>query len=180
MDLSWAEKSSLGFITQHSDGIESYFKMISETFAISQTYARNLCSVLTSKGYVIIENRGGKKILKPSTATMRFLAGDDNVELVPMPRANPGYVYVVKCSATGMFKIGLSSKIEARIGTIKNANPFAELHKKYWVGDMSYVESMLHKRFADKRVNREWFTLDENDIALIEDLVKDYIATEDQ
>jgi hypothetical protein len=77
---------------------------------------------------------------------------------------DPGYVYVLK-SQSGAYKIGRSKNPEDRVRTFGVKLPFqiefellirSEYHRK--------LERDLHKRFADKRLEGEWFQLSPEDI----------------
>jgi hypothetical protein len=78
-----------------------------------------------------------------------------------------GYVYLIK-SASGYWKIGRTVNPDDRIKTFSVKLPF-EVEYEHLIpcGDHVKAEAELHKRFASKRSNGEWFCLDETDIAWI-------------
>jgi len=81
------------------------------------------------------------------------------------------YVYVIY-STSGYFKIGISRDPDRRLKNIDRGTltpfenkflcliPFPDEKAKE-------MEAHLHKKYADKRVNGEWFQLDPFDIAFL-------------
>lgn len=81
-----------------------------------------------------------------------------------------GYVYLIQ-SPTGAYKIGRTINPDNRLKTFSVKLPFevdylAIIHTV----DMYQLETDLHKRFAEKRVNGEWFTLSPSDVQYIKGL----------
>ena len=75
-----------------------------------------------------------------------------------------GFVYVLK-SESGTYKIGRTKNPDDRLRTFSVKLPFAvEYEALIYSSDMIALERDLHLRFADKRVNGEWFTLNEQDM----------------
>ncbi len=71
----------------------------------------------------------------------------------------PGYVYFVK-SENGKVKIGKTANIEERVRTLKRQIPFAlSLEHYFETRDMKAVERMFHEKFAENRLEGEWFDL---------------------
>lgn len=83
----------------------------------------------------------------------------------PISRQQPGYVYLIK-SSTGHWKIGRSKNPKDRLKTFGVILPF-EVQYEHLIpaDDMCKAESALHEKYAEKRVNGEWFLLTEDDIA---------------
>ncbi len=80
--------------------------------------------------------------------------------------SRPGYVYLVR--AGEYHKIGKTSKVHQRMRDFGLQLPFPfELLHAIPVADMTDAESLLHKRFAAKRLNGEWFALSTDDVAAI-------------
>lgn len=81
-------------------------------------------------------------------------------------QASCGCVYVLK---SGDFcKIGRTSNLTARIPALSIALPQpSEVVVVLETTDHVRLERDLHKKFSDKRVNGEWFILDDDDIAWI-------------
>lgn len=89
----------------------------------------------------------------------------------PRPRQKrAGYVYLVK-SSTGYYKIGLTSNPKDRKRTFSVKLPFeVEFECLIKTSDMVSLERELHGRFADRRVDGEWFDLSAKDVAYIKSL----------
>lgn len=84
-----------------------------------------------------------------------------------------GYVYLI-CAENGACKIGISySHPSRRLGELQTGSPL-ELTLEFWfeAGDPFEVEQQLHARFRSKHIRREWFALDEDDIAYIKGLAQ--------
>ncbi len=80
----------------------------------------------------------------------------------------PGFVYVIKGVGTPWYKIGVSISPVSRIKNIAAKAPFrCELIHSIAVDDTYGVEGVLHDFFASKRVEGEWFTLDEDDVSMV-------------
>lgn len=91
------------------------------------------------------------------------------IERAPAERRylqTPGYVYLIE-SEYG-FKIGKTVNIKSRIRLFEVKLPFSiRLINYSWFEDYSKAERDLHKRFAHKRQDGEWFGLDSEDIEYI-------------
>jgi hypothetical protein len=77
-----------------------------------------------------------------------------------------GFVYVVEAVNMGFYKIGKTNNVRQRMSGIKM--PF-DCRLVHTISSNSplLTEKHLHKRFADKRVNGEWFKLDAADLAYL-------------
>lgn len=85
---------------------------------------------------------------------------------------NPGFVYLLQ-SPTSAYKIGRTKNPENRLKTFEVKLPFeVEFVCLIKTPHMSVLESQLHARFADKRVNGEWFDLLPEDVEYIKSLAK--------
>lgn len=93
------------------------------------------------------------------------------------------YVYLIR-EDTGNYKIGVSKLPVKRLSELQTANSNKLiLEKAVKVNNGFIVESLLHKCYGGKRLNGEWFSLDEKDLEVFEtkallydrnyDLVKD-------
>ena len=83
-----------------------------------------------------------------------------------------GYVYLLKSGSH--HKIGLSKDADRRMEEISPKLPFqTELICTIATEDMRGLESRLHKQFADKRANGEWFLLEPEDVAYIKELANE-------
>lgn len=81
-----------------------------------------------------------------------------------------GYVYLLK-SVTGFWKIGRTVNPKDRLKTFGVKLPF-EVEYEHLIPCRDHIEleRSLHKQFADKRVNGEWFDLSPEDIAVIKSI----------
>lgn len=80
-----------------------------------------------------------------------------------------GYVYLLK--GGGYYKIGLSRNVYRRWREVSPKLPFeVEIVCTIATDDMHKLETTLHKRFADKRENGEWFKLDDSDVEYVLEL----------
>ncbi len=81
-----------------------------------------------------------------------------------------GYVYLIQ-SDTGYYKIGRTKNPDNRLETFKVTLPFAvEYLTTMYSLDMYALERQLHEHFANKRVDGEWFALDELDVQYLKEL----------
>lgn len=72
----------------------------------------------------------------------------------PAPRV--WYVYFIQQGDNGPVKIGRSHDVAKRLVTLQIGCP-DRLHIRYAQPAMSYTESILHERFAEFRVQGDWF-----------------------
>lgn len=78
-----------------------------------------------------------------------------------------GFVYLIK-SKLG-YKIGYSKEIHNRNKIFNVKLPFQwEFAKIFCLQDYKLFEKFLHNIFVDKKLNGEWFDLDEEDLVSIE------------
>lgn len=81
-----------------------------------------------------------------------------------------GFVYLIR-STNGEYKIGKTKNMTKRMGWFGISLPFkVETIHTIECDDMDEVETSLHNRFADKRLNGEWFALSESDVEEIKSL----------
>ena len=106
------------------------------------------------------------------SAVLELDIAQDHAKLVaylapPVFPRTPMHVYLVR-TTEGLCKIGITQDMDTRINALKTVVPYGieTLHSLFHK-DAKEIERDLHKRFADKRVNGEWFRLDEADIACI-------------
>lgn len=87
------------------------------------------------------------------------------------------FLYVIK--GGDYCKIGITSNVENRIYALQTANA-VKIVKKLVFGfnDARPVEKVLHSTFGSKRLNREWFMLDEKDITKIRQICNACNGTE--
>lgn len=81
-----------------------------------------------------------------------------------------GYVYLLQ-SPTGHYKIGCTSNPHNRAKTFGIQLPFeVEFLALIYFEDMYALEAEMHEEFAHKRVNGEWFALDDADVEYIKSM----------
>lgn len=80
-----------------------------------------------------------------------------------------GYVYVLAAiHDPTIFKIGRTNNPKDRLRTFSVKLPFdVEYLHTIQTDDMYALESKLHRRFASKRVNGEWFKLSADDLEFL-------------
>lgn len=84
-----------------------------------------------------------------------------------------GYVYLMR-SGNGYHKIGISKNTRNRLDGLKRQYPVQiEVIHQIACHDYRAVERNLHKMFASKRAEYEWFNLDSKDVKWIK-AKKDY------
>jgi hypothetical protein len=72
----------------------------------------------------------------------------------PSPTA-PG-VYLIRCSATGLIKIGYATNVRARLSGLQTGSA-AKLELLCTVDPVLFPEKALHQRFREDRAHGEWF-----------------------
>ena len=82
-------------------------------------------------------------------------------------RRHEGYVYLCKNNRNGYIKIGWSKSPSYREKTLQSEEPDVCFIATYAASRQD--ERWLHDKFALKRLRGEWFSLDERDVAMIDD-----------
>ena len=87
----------------------------------------------------------------------------------PKPK---GQIYIMECG--GYYKIGVSKNIKQRQKQL-NKRPFKVniIYKSPINEDYYSMEKELHTQYDDKRINGEWFNLNQNDIETIKTILED-------
>lgn len=88
-----------------------------------------------------------------------------------------GYVYLLKFEGKNSYKIGKTINLEARITQFEIKLPFeTQLICAIPSDDITVLEAQLHERFAQQRINGEWFKLTANDVKYIQRLSYDHVV----
>jgi hypothetical protein len=83
-----------------------------------------------------------------------------------------GYVYVIRAD-TGHYKIGRTNNVPNRMKLFAVKLPFNfEIITHFPCEDMYEAESHLHDFFSEKRVNGEWFTLNQDDVEALKTVTR--------
>ena len=85
------------------------------------------------------------------------------------------YVYLMKDSSNGYYKIGISNTPEYRERTLQSEKPTIEMLacKKFPTRKIAEsIESALHTTYSQQRLRGEWFKLDDVDVAAIIETLK--------
>lgn len=76
-----------------------------------------------------------------------------------------GYVYLVR-EPLGRVKIGKAVDVQQRLSVLNTGSPYElEIVAVIPSSNMRKLENELHRKFAAKRVRREWFELSDEDIS---------------
>lgn len=88
------------------------------------------------------------------------------------------FVYLVH--ASGHWKLGVSQNVEQRLRELQTGCPFRVEIVKFWKSEQAAkVERALHRRFAEHRMEGEWFKLPESALTYlkgIDDLDREFLA----
>jgi hypothetical protein len=85
------------------------------------------------------------------------------------------YVYLMKDTSNGYYKIGISNTPEYRERTLQSEKPTIEMLacKKFPTRKIAEsIESALHTTYSQQRLRGEWFKLDDVDVAAIIETLK--------
>ena len=92
-------------------------------------------------------------------------------EMRPSTNPRPGYVYLIQ-SPTTAYKIGRTQDPDDRIKTFSVKLPFEVNYiRLIYTDDMYALEKALHDYFADKRINGEWFELEDADVTYLKHML---------
>ena len=76
---------------------------------------------------------------------------------------NPKYIYILKCNHN--YKIGIAVDVTQRLNSCQTGNPYKiNLFFKRRVNKPKTIKALLHTLFASKRLEGDWFTMDNEDI----------------
>jgi hypothetical protein len=78
-----------------------------------------------------------------------------------MPTPRSGYVYFIGSERFGWYKIGRSYVPRIRVDAIGVLLPFrVQIYALWKAHDAVWAEIEMHEKFADNRINGEWFGFD--------------------
>lgn len=75
------------------------------------------------------------------------------------------HVYLIKC--LDKYKIGIANDVKRRLAELSTGNPFPLELVAVGPNGGRFTESLLHDRFAHRRVAGEWFELDTAEVAYV-------------
>ncbi|WP_211653456.1 GIY-YIG nuclease family protein [Planococcus alpniumensis] len=88
------------------------------------------------------------------------------MESSEIPGEAPGYVYFVQEHMNGSFKIGKTKHVERYMNLFVVKLPFEnKLIHLINSGNHHQTKAAFHKHFSDKRLEGEWFSLNQEDVA---------------
>lgn len=98
-----------------------------------------------------------------SRARSRTKTAQDQVHAsAPWAKRGVSVVYVIRCAATGLCKIGTTTNLRTRLTGLMNVAPTA-LKLETACRGTSIQERALHARFDSCRMHGEWFALSDAD-----------------
>ena len=84
-----------------------------------------------------------------------------------------GFVYILR-SENGYYKIGKAMNVKSRLIAWQRTFPVKiDLLFSFACNDRNKVEKILHRKYAKKRIEIEWYALDENDLRYLSS-IKDF------
>jgi len=102
-----------------------------------------------------------------SSDSLTTLSDQDNIH-TDDTYSEKGYVYFIREDYAGRIKIGKTKDINQRLDTFNVKLPFhVELLHVIESNNYHYTEKLFHILFQSKRVNGEWFNLNETDISWV-------------
>jgi len=125
---------------------------------VIKAYEENIIPVGADAYKIAIDLRDGAVALQPAKRP------------APSRKTRPGYVYLIQ-GENGFYKIGRTVAPENRMKTFNVKLPFnVEYICLVKHDDHVSLETELHERFAAKRINGEWFALNDEDVTYIKAL----------
>lgn len=80
------------------------------------------------------------------------------------------YVYLIQEQSQGHYKIGKAKNVQQRLNQLIKLPMIITPIVIIETNDNTRLERQLHRQFADKRVDGEWFKLTDDDVAYIKGL----------
>jgi hypothetical protein len=88
------------------------------------------------------------------------------------PRDGKDFVYVVR--AARFYKIGFTTNLKKRLSSLGTSQPFKlTLVVAIMSETAELLEKQLHRKFAKKRVNGEWFRLNDQDLGYLKQVANE-------
>lgn len=103
-----------------------------------------------------------------------------------MPKLIEGYIYLLRLHQSDNiyecpYKIGRTINVDQRFQQLANMLPYkTTIVHTAWSSDTVADEELLHQKFAHKRLNGEWFKLDEDDLVYLLRLDATYVFCGDE
>lgn len=151
-------------------------KVIDDEDAFKDWPAEQLQQWVNNIRYLLYEQTSWKlsetdtDILVSGMIVFRELLDARVPEILQVSPFNPGYVYLLQ-SPTTAYKIGRTRDPKNRMKTFGVQLPFeVEFICLIKTQNMTELESRLHAKYADKRINGEWFRLTLEDVEYIKGL----------
>lgn len=159
---SYIKNQSHAFIEEHNyfhGTTDNFASTATEIFDIQKT-CNKACSEITE---VLMKD-------SKDLANLNKLATDSFLHPTPFQTEQSfekqGFVYIAKqLNEKNLYKIGTTKNLNQRINTFKTGNCFIEIVASKKCKDKYLTESWFHKHFQAKRVEREWFNLNNDDLA---------------
>lgn len=81
-------------------------------------------------------------------------------------------IYFIRCSSTGLVKIGKSHDVQKRYKALQCASA-SDLVLEATADGYTKVEHYLHTRCAERRVKGEWFRLDADEVTKLVEFISE-------
>jgi len=153
-------------------------KKLSQYNSTTTRSIRKKLKYLEEENFIKIIQRGSKKtnkyILKYEVENYSNTENNDisnQQNKIKNYKYNPGYVYLLKCENKNIYKIGYSKNAPKRVRKLNTEIPF-KLFITHLIrtDNMVHLEKYLHDKYNDKRMNGEYFRLNQNDVKYIKSL----------
>lgn len=153
--LSWKARGLMAFILTRPAGTPLSIHLFVESGTSGRDQVYTILRELELAGY----------IRRTQGRDMGGKVSGIIYEIIPQPDEIGFTQFVYILEADGLYKIGYTNNLAGRIRriTIQTDAPVRIVHI-IETDDMVALESLLHRRFADKRVQGEWFRLTPMDI----------------
>lgn len=165
-------------VYKHKDAI-SISQFVKMTGMAANTVRKRL-NALIEKGHIVKYDDGNPAKGIPPTYGVNFnklyeekLYKKNKISITnnDFNYNNPGFVYLLKCKNTNIYKIGYSKNVSRRVKQLMTNIPYKlNIHHVIETEDMLGLESYLHDLYEDKRMNGEYFKLDQEDVEYIKSL----------